>query len=191
MSPEYKMHLHDFFMNEFADESDRACVILAVAVLDESLKILLKTNLAPFSGSEDPLLDGSYAPLSSFKAKVDFAHRLGLLSTQFVRDLHIIRRIRNAFAHNLHGCSFGDYSVKNRLTELTRSSGINEKFPKTRKRFPSGPKGDFQITISWMLWRLESLIKEVKPFKIAELEVWYLDIDEEKLDTLLKESNKK
>jgi len=56
-------------MKEFSKESDRASVIIAVAILENSLEFLLKSYLVQTDSSNDSLFDGSYAPISSLSAK--------------------------------------------------------------------------------------------------------------------------
>ncbi|MHB1142755.1 MAG: MltR family transcriptional regulator [Sulfuricaulis sp.] len=119
-SPRYWL---DILVREFQGESDRACVILSATLLDTALEALLRARLVPNATSTDSLLDGSNAPLASFSARIDMAYRLGLISAQFARDLHIIRRIRNDFAHNISGCTFEDTSVRDRVMALSQSSG--------------------------------------------------------------------
>jgi hypothetical protein len=152
---------HDIFLREFAKESDHACVILSVAMLDRALETILKARLVPTSSAEDELLEGAYSPISTFSARIDLAHRMGLISSQLCRDLHILRKIRNDFAHNITDCTFKNTSVRSRITELSRSSAIGEKLPKIRGKFPSGCRGDFQITISWMIWYLWYLARSI------------------------------
>jgi hypothetical protein len=42
-------------------------------------------------------------PLSSFSAKIDLARLLGMTSDVIHSDLHILRNIRNEFAHSIMG----------------------------------------------------------------------------------------
>src|SRR2546423_1294633 len=106
-------HWSNVFDEEFAKETDRASVILATAMLDQALETLLRAYLVPTDSTDDKLLDGAYAPLSSFSARIDMTYRIGLISGRLCRDLHIIRRIRNEFAHNVTGCEFAASSVRN------------------------------------------------------------------------------
>jgi hypothetical protein len=164
----------NLFMKEFGKESDRACVILSAAMMDTALEIALKTYFLPTGSSHDSLLEGQDAPLSSFGARIDIAYRLGLISTKFHRDLHIIRKIRNDFAHDISGCSFENMSVRNRINELIRSSGIVRRCPKRRKGYgDEGPKGDFQMTISWMLWHLCNLPEKLQTIAPSAEEFGY------------------
>lgn len=186
MATKHEEYWDTVFKKEFEKESDRACVILSVAMLDQALEGLLKAHLVPISSSEDELLEGAYAPISTFNARIDLAHRIGLISARFCRDLHIIRRIRNDFAHNITGCSFEDSTVRNRIIELTRSSKLPKKFPDVRKTYPEGYRGDFQMIVSCLLWLLWSSEGEVTSIELhpTEAPYWPKDILEEELKKL-------
>lgn len=82
--------------------SDRSCVIVAAAYLDDYLGYLFRCFLSsPFKEKEDGELFSGYGPLSSFSSKTVLAYRLGLISDYEYKTLQVIRRIRNAFAHEL------------------------------------------------------------------------------------------
>ena len=160
-------------VREFKGESDRACVILAATLLDTALEALLRTRLVPNASNTDSLLDGSTAPLASFSARIDMAYRLGIISPQFARDLHIVRRIRNDFAHNISGCTFEDTSVRDRVMELSRSTGTTNCHESWLRKIGNTPKGYFELILSWMLWNLRSLINQTSAIPVAELEWGY------------------
>jgi DNA-binding MltR family transcriptional regulator len=172
-------HWIEHFVNEFSRESDRASVILAVAMLDQSLESLLRGYLVVTNSSEDKLIDGAYAPLASFSARIDIAYRIGLISARLCRDLHIIRRIRNEFAHNVSDCTFASSVVRNRIVELMRTSRFVKERPELRNRFVDGPKGDFQLTVPWMLYFLWDMAESVQPIKPRRLEEFYSDYNDE------------
>ena len=168
-------HWDQLFSREFKNESDRASVILAAAMIDNVLDTLLRARLAPVSTGQDTLFDGHNSPIATFSARIDLAYRVGVISDKMARDLHIIRRIRNEFAHNIVGCSYDAPSVRSRIIELNRSSGHIDRCPKTRKNFPDGPRGDLQFSISWMLWSLTSDLEIVVPIQSAEPEFGYTE----------------
>ena len=56
------------FRGEFEKESDRACVILAAALLEQALETLLKARLVQNPSAQDSLFDDPNAPLTSFEA---------------------------------------------------------------------------------------------------------------------------
>jgi hypothetical protein len=105
------------FLNEFMAESDRAAVVLGAAKLDLNLYQIIQKVLRPNPGSRDELLDGD-SPLSTFSSKINLAYRLGLIDPAFVRALHLIRRIRNDFAHEVAGSNLDHGSHKDRVREL-------------------------------------------------------------------------
>jgi hypothetical protein len=158
-------HWGDYFSEHFGKESDRAAVILAAAMLEHALEVLLKSRLVPSPTQGDSLFEGAYAPLASFSAKIDVAFRIGLIAPAFARDLHLIRKIRNDFAHNVTGCTFDDAVVRGRVVELVRSQGIVDDNKEVRNKMVPGPRGDFEMTISWMLWSLWSDTDDVKPIR--------------------------
>lgn len=82
--------------------SDRSCVIVAAAYIDELLGYLFRCFLSsPSSEKEDKELFTGYGPLSSFSSKILLSYRLGLISNYEFKTLQIIRKIRNLFAHDI------------------------------------------------------------------------------------------
>lgn len=154
------LYWFDFLLNEFKHETDRAAVVLTVSLFDNSLSILLKKTLVPNHNNDDELFEGSIAPLSSFSSKIHMTYRLGLISVQFSRDLHLIRKIRNEFAHNVYNGKLDDGSVKNLLTTLVHSSDIIKNSPDARSTHEGGSRGDFLMIASLMLYHLNCLIED-------------------------------
>jgi hypothetical protein len=105
------------FVQEFSAETDRAAVILGAAKLDLLLFQILQKFLVPSPGSNDELLDGD-SPLSTFSGKIHIAYRLGIVNGAFARALHMIRRIRNTFAHEATGCNLESGAHRDRVKEL-------------------------------------------------------------------------
>ena len=167
-------HWHDVLLDEFEGESDRACVILAASLLDTALLCLLQARLAPCPSNGDPLFDGANAPLSTFSSRIDTSYRLGLLSARFCRDLHLVRRIRNDFAHNVTGCAFEESAVRDRVLALANSSRYTTTHASWRRLFPDTPKGHFQFAIGWMQWHIRSLTEETACIASAEDEWGYV-----------------
>jgi len=163
----------DILFREFEGESDRACAILAATLLDTALEALLRARLVPNASTTDSLFGGPTAPLADFSSRIDMAFRLGLISPQFARDLHIVRRIRNDFAHNISGCTFEDASVRDRVLALSRSIGTTSCHESWLERVGATPKGHFELILSWMLWKLRSLISRTSAIPAADPEWGY------------------
>src|SRR5262245_8195161 len=92
-------------------ESDRGCVLVAAAFLDEGLELLLRSKMSRdasiVKNSIEPLFTGM-GPLKSFWAKTELCLALGLLPDYEHGDLARIRNLRNLFAHTYTGASFDD-----------------------------------------------------------------------------------
>jgi len=128
--------------NEFRDESDRAAAVLAAAYLDHLLgELISATMTAEPEEVEEMLFQKGNGPLGTFSARIDTAYCLGLLSRDERGDLHLIRKIRNDFAHKLAGMSFeGTQTIANRCRELKsariggRPKSLRESFSKASVR---------------------------------------------------------
>ena len=73
----------------------------------------------------------SAGPLATFSSRIDLAFVTGLLSQQSQRLLHLIRKIRNDFAHQHLDMSFTDEAIAARCRELvTLIQNFEEKRPR-------------------------------------------------------------
>ena len=108
------------FYDQMSDESDRGAVIVSVSLIDELLGNLLKAKLAPSLEKSDELFDAAFSPFGSFSAKIDLAYRIGLLRPSVRKSLHLLRKIRNNFAHASGRKGFDDPSTQDRIRELTK-----------------------------------------------------------------------
>ncbi|MCX6177777.1 MAG: hypothetical protein NT163_00080 [Chlorobiales bacterium] len=154
------MNYCDILHSEFEKETDRASVILTGSIADELLRTLLSARLIPVTSSSDELFDGANAALGTFSSRIEMSYRIGLISVKFARDLHLIRKIRNEFAHNIHGCSFEDARVKSRVTELSNSHGIINRSPHFYQDQIT-TREQFLVAASWMIFHLNQVITEV------------------------------
>jgi len=107
---------------QLANESDRGALIVSAALLDDALLNMLKAKFCPSLEREDELFEGIYAPLGTFAAKIDLAYRVGLFNAEFRKVLHLMRKLRNDFAHSVHKVDFSDPTVQSRLRELSDST---------------------------------------------------------------------
>jgi len=83
-------------------ESDRGSAIFAAALMDEALEVLLRSffrdDPASVKSAVDPLF-ATYAPLSTFSAKIQICFALNLIPSDLRTKLETIRRLRSDFAH--------------------------------------------------------------------------------------------
>jgi DNA-binding MltR family transcriptional regulator len=113
-----------FFLSEFKKESDRGSVIVAAALLDDSLARLIQTRLVTSPERDDELFVGANAPLNSFSSKINFAYRLGVIRLSIRSSLHLIRKLRNEFSHSSFFQSFSNEPVQDRVRELFKLNKI-------------------------------------------------------------------
>ncbi|MGO8003092.1 hypothetical protein ACC725_23335 [Rhizobium ruizarguesonis] len=104
-------------LSQISTESPRGMVLVAAAELDRLLLDLMRAFLRPGPGQTALLSDGN-APLATFSGKIAAAHAFNLISDQEFKELGIIRRIRNDFAHEANA-SFQSQTVKSRVRELS------------------------------------------------------------------------
>lgn len=114
--------------NKIEDElinvgSDRACVIVGAALLEDVLRALLAEYFTHKADS-NKLFDHSGA-LGTFSAKIELSFHLGLISDYEYKLLNKIRDIRNRFAHRTCMSSFqDDPGIKDEITAVLT---INDK----------------------------------------------------------------
>jgi len=87
-------------VQEIETQTDRGASIVGAAWVEEELLASIESFLEKDKKAWDRLFRKS-GPLSSFSAKIDLARLLGIISTVVASDLHIIREIRNEFAHSV------------------------------------------------------------------------------------------
>jgi mannitol operon repressor len=159
------------FINEFAYESDRASAVLGAAYLDELLEKLIASFLIDDKKAIDTLLSSSnpYAPLGSFSTKIIMAYCLGLIDKIQFDDLNILKRIRNLFAHGIHGLDFQNEKISSEI-----------KKPKTHRmmKVDKDLRGEFVATIAILSTDIEIQAREAVVQKRSMLS-YYGFIDEQ------------
>jgi DNA-binding MltR family transcriptional regulator len=160
-------------LREFQTTSHRSFAIVAASMLDELLRKLISAHLVPPSAGET-LLDGPHAPLGSFSSRIDAAYRLGFISSRLARDLHLVRKIRNEFAHTFEDIGFDTAAIEQRVKELAESNKISQRNPSIDPSLASSTAGQFLIGTSWIASFLTAYLEDdVEPFREAEIEWGY------------------
>jgi hypothetical protein len=112
------------FRRELSRETDRGAALFAAAHLDERLEMLLRAFLIDDESVTAPLFSGNGVP-ATFSARIDMAYLTGLIPPSTRRELHLIRRIRNEFAHSPRSVQFANEAIASRCRELTRAPFAN------------------------------------------------------------------
>jgi mannitol operon repressor len=119
------MDEHQLFMDylrELQKETPRGRVIISCVAIGELLGKTLERYLIDHKDVKGLLNGGVSAPLGTLSARILMAFGLRLIDEKEYRNLQIIRKIRNHFAHNLHA-SFIEAKVIDLCRRLD-SSGI-------------------------------------------------------------------
>ncbi len=153
------------FFEEFQAESDRALVVLGAAKLDSLLYQLLAKALLPSPTRQDDLLEAEHA-LGTFSSRIDAVYRLALIDRSFARALHLIRRVRNTYAHQLASSKLDQGPETDRIRELATLCEHNGHLALLKASlFPrqSGCRADFCASLAVVAARLMDAISEAKP----------------------------
>ena len=121
------------FLDEFQKENDRSAAIIGAAFLDEHLKQLLANFMVDDPYEVKELLSGE-SPLGSFGARIRAAYCLGLISHEYFESLKLIKDVRNAFAHQLHGRTFDDNDVAAACKKIQSLQPIRSRFTQTPRQ---------------------------------------------------------
>jgi len=109
------------FRTSLIEESDRGSVLMAAAFIEDKLSCLLESYFIENEKVCKRLLKGNGA-LATFSSKIDLTFLLGLIPKNIFDDLHILRKIRNDFAHTASKISFETPSIKDRTKALSTLS---------------------------------------------------------------------
>ena len=87
-------------IEEINDQSDRGAAIVGAAWVEESISAAIESFLHSAPNAWQRLFGGN-GPLGTLSAKIDLSRLLGLITDTIRSDLHIIREVRNEFAHQI------------------------------------------------------------------------------------------
>ena len=173
------------FIAEFNSESDRAAAIIGAAKIDLLLCKTLQKILKNPGTKKDNLLDNS-GPLGSFSARINLVYRLGVIDKEFAKLLHIVRKIRNSFAHELLGVSFESESHKDRIAELVsplKSHGGFQICIKKALKDKYNTSTEFRAAIAFISLRLTGIYRRsntITQYKTIQIvpESWEFEMRE-------------
>ncbi len=156
---------HNEFVKEFKDESDRAAVILGASKIDQMLYMILEKYLVPCSVSKDELFDNN-GPLGTFSSKINMCHRLAIIDDGFCRSIHMVRKIRNTFAHEVYGASLNSGSHKDRIKSLVAPiENHKESYQWLKKKYfhdIGDSRADFSTALGLIIARLEGTLNKIE-----------------------------
>jgi DNA-binding MltR family transcriptional regulator len=134
-------------------ETDRGCALMAAAFLDAELEKLLGRHFVADDTVRKELLSQN-GPLGAFSSRIDLAYALGLIGKQARRDLHLIRKIRNDFAHVAKSLQFSDQPIAQRCEEFYHDEMVG---------VGASPRARFTRTVLAVLAPIHVKLQTLKP----------------------------
>lgn len=117
------------FRKTLNSETDRGCALMAAAYIDEKLGELLKSYLVDDPKIIKRMFDFN-GPFGTFSSRIDSTYSLGLLPGNVHKDIHLLRKIRNDFAHVSSPLTFDDEPISSRCRELHLDGKDNTSRPR-------------------------------------------------------------
>lgn len=114
----YSLEKLNRFMTEIRRQDDQAMVLSLATFLEDTLGRLL---LAYFRSSKvtKELVEGFNAPLGTFGSRIKAVYAFGLATDEQFKDMEILRKVRNHFAHNWEGVAFERNDIQALIGQLS------------------------------------------------------------------------
>ena len=127
-------------------ESDRGCALILSSNLENRLGNLIKRLCINLPKEVEKRLFSGTGSFSTFSSRVDTCYALGQIGEKEYRDLNLIRKIRNEFAHTEGELTFESHSIKSRCSEFNLVKEAETDHPSLVHHF-SKPRDKFQILV--------------------------------------------
>ena len=109
----------DKIFDQLEGENDRAAIIVAGALLETCLEMMISSHIPrPIAKAERLSLFSENGIAGTFSAKIWLAYCMKLIGTSTKRDLDLIRKIRNDAAHGLLPVSFSLSTIADRCRAI-------------------------------------------------------------------------
>jgi hypothetical protein len=105
-------------MDDLRDKDDLHIAIIAVSILEATLQQLVTSRLLKNDKEFLNRLFQNRGPMSDFNSKILVAEAFGIVTGPLASELHVMRDIRNAFAHSKVPLSFEHEVVKREVDGL-------------------------------------------------------------------------
>jgi hypothetical protein len=154
-------------INGLIEKDDLHIAITAVSILEAHLEKLIVARLNRVDKDFLNRIFQNRGPLSDFNSKILMAEAFGLLTRPLADELHILRGIRNTFAHAKVPLSFDLDIVESEIRKLkllTTTGGGKIPGP-IKEPIAAGlaPQSIFLLVISIMLMILDEIGKKTSP----------------------------
>lgn len=118
------------FRHSLQNETDRGCALMAAEFLSNELAALLRRRFVDDPRACDNALEDANGPLATFSSRIESAYLLGVIGPNARRELHLVRKIRNDFAHDYKPLDFNVERIANRCRELRAHALVPDDRPR-------------------------------------------------------------
>jgi hypothetical protein len=122
------------FLRELRNESDRGLALVGASVIDDKLRSTLRSFLIDCKAASK-LVDAANAPVGTFSSRIDACLSMGLIDQFEYEEITLIRKVRNEFAHGLHGTTFQTEPIPGLCSSLKSPLPEGADYPTTSPRF--------------------------------------------------------
>ncbi len=114
----YSLDKLNRFISAIRKQDDQAMVLSLATFLEDTLGRLLIAYFRSCKATKD-LVEGFNAPLGTFGSRIKAVYAFGLVTDDQFKDMEVLRRIRNHFAHNWEGISFERNDIQSLIGQLS------------------------------------------------------------------------
>jgi hypothetical protein len=107
------------FLTLVGKQDERAMVLSLATFLEDTLGRLLQAYFRDCKATRE-LVEGFNAPLGTLGSRIKAVWAFGLVTEDQFKDMEILRKIRNHFAHNWEGVSLARNDIAAMLGQLSR-----------------------------------------------------------------------
>ena len=116
--PPTQEELNQAYAEIDVQKNHRAAAIIAAAFVEDALRFAFKAKFRALTGPEYDEIFDAKGPLSSFQAAINLGYAMSFYESEAKSDLHVIRRIRNAFAHAMKPVTFATVQISKEVDKL-------------------------------------------------------------------------
>lgn len=149
----YSLDKLNRFISAIRRQDDQAMVLSLATFLEDTLGRLLIAYFRSCKATKD-LVEGFNAPLGTFGSRIKAVYAFGLVTDDQFKDMEVLRRIRNHFAHNWEGVSFERNDIESLIGQLSGYTVEHKKIEGDPKEILLGTLSTCCVELQVFLGRL-------------------------------------
>lgn len=106
------------FLSLIGEQDDRAMVLSLATFIEDTLGRLLIAYFRNCKATKE-LVEGFNAPIGTLSSRIKAVYSFGLVTEDQYKDMEILRKVRNQFAHNWEGVSLARNDIQATIGQLS------------------------------------------------------------------------